>query len=199
MTNLIPFDFNNHSVRTIYKNDIVWFIAKDVCLALEYSHAPHALRVLDDDESDVHKTHIRSDNGTTQVRTVKIINESGLYHLCLKSRKPEAKKFRKWVTSEVLPQIRKTGGYAGWREYILPDDTQTEKVLELVKSGNFKSVIKDGVRYFYPLSHEEGTHKTDTPRETRRLPAPSDAYLYATLDIMEDQIRNIRKRHGGIK
>lgn len=79
---------------------------------LGYDHTPHATRLLDDDEADVHKVDSRSVNGVEQAREVSIINESGLYHLVLMSKKPEAKKFRKWVTEEVLPSIRKTGSYS---------------------------------------------------------------------------------------
>lgn len=77
-----------------------------------YDHTPHATRLLDDDEADVHKVDSRSVNGVEQAREVSIINESGLYNLVLMSKKPEAKKFRKWVTEEVLPSIRKTDSYS---------------------------------------------------------------------------------------
>lgn len=114
MTKLIPFDFNSHAVRTLNKSDSAWFVAKDICEALDYSHVPSAMRSLDDDEKGVHIAHTL---GGDQKMTV--ISESGLFHLILKSRKPEAKAFRKWVTSEVLPNIRKTGGYK-----VIPDITR---------------------------------------------------------------------------
>lgn len=103
---LTPFNFNQTAVRVINRNGEAWFIAKDVAAALGYSHVPHALRILDDDEKDVHIVDTRGGN-----QEMAIINESGVYALVLKSRKPEAKPFRKWVTSEVLPAIRKTGVY----------------------------------------------------------------------------------------
>jgi anti-repressor protein len=94
-------------VRVIEKDGEPWFVAKDICniLGLE---ARDSVRYLDDDEkSNVSSKHIGQNGG----RDPLVINESGLYSLILKSRKPEAKKFKKWITSEVLPTIRKTGGY----------------------------------------------------------------------------------------
>lgn len=84
-----------------------WFIASDVCRALELENVSRALERLDEDEVDDITT---SDTIDRQQQT-KIINESGLYSLIMTSRKPSAKKFKKWVTSEVLPSIRKTGSY----------------------------------------------------------------------------------------
>ena len=106
MQELISYTFKNNSIRTLIKNDSPWFVATDVAKALEYRDAPNAIRVLDDDEKD---THIMSTLKGDQELT--IINESGLYSLILRSRKPEAKAFQKFVTSEVLPSIRKTGAY----------------------------------------------------------------------------------------
>ncbi|MCP4594973.1 Bro-N domain-containing protein [Neptuniibacter sp.] len=83
-----------------------WFVAKDVCDILEYADPNVALKGLDDDEKLLHQI-----DGTGQRRKMLIINESGLYTLILRSNKPAAKPFRKWVTAEVLPAIRKTGSY----------------------------------------------------------------------------------------
>lgn len=83
-----------------------WFVAADVCNALNIGNVTDAVRRLDEDEK---LTSIVSRAG--QNREVNMVNESGLYNLIFQSRKPEAKAFRKWVTSEVLPSIRKTGRY----------------------------------------------------------------------------------------
>lgn len=100
-----------HAVRGLLRNAAPWFIASDVAAALGYRNAPDMVRMLDEDEADTHNVRIRSDNGVIQEREFSIINESGLYSCILKSRRPEARAFRKWVTSEVLPSIRKTGQY----------------------------------------------------------------------------------------
>lgn len=81
-----------------------WFVAKDVCAILGLSNPRTSLALLDEDEKGVHT--MDTPGGKQELTTV---NESGLYSLILRSRKPEAKAFRRWVTSEVLPSIRKHG------------------------------------------------------------------------------------------
>lgn len=94
------FNFNSNEVRTLEKDNQIWFVLSDVATALDFSHTPHATRMLDDDERSVHVVDTSSENGVEQKREVTIINESGLYSLILKSRKASAKVFKKWVTSE---------------------------------------------------------------------------------------------------
>ncbi len=126
MTNIQLFTFNQKEVRTIVKpNNSIWFVASDIAKQLEYRDASNLVRLLDNDEADTHNMSIRSENGTEQSREVSIINESGLYHAIFKSRKTEAKAFRKWVTSEVLPSIRKTGSY---------DTTQMQTLEQNIKT-----------------------------------------------------------------
>lgn len=98
------FTFTTQPVRVIVRDDEPWFVAADVISALDLDRK--ALDRLDDDEKGVSSIHTL---GGAQSMT--IINESGLYSLVLGSRKPEAKPFKKWVTSEVLPAIRKSGRY----------------------------------------------------------------------------------------
>lgn len=105
-TAITPFNFNDSEIRLIVRAGEPWFITADVARVLGYRDANNAGRVLDEDEKG---THVVSTPGGEQ--RVTIINESGLYALVLRSRKPEARKFAKWVTSEVLPAIRKTGKY----------------------------------------------------------------------------------------
>lgn len=111
MSNLIPFEFESHAVRVIERDGEPWFVLADVCRVLEIANSRDAAARLDDDEkADVGITDTSS-NGVAQRREMTIINESGLYSLVLTSRKPSAKRFKKWVTAEVLPSIRKTGSY----------------------------------------------------------------------------------------
>jgi len=105
-SNLLPLSFNGSTVRTVTIGDVQWWIAKDVCDILGLSDVNKAVSKLDDDEKLIRKLFVSGQN-----REVVIVNESGLYTLVLRSNKPEAKLFRKWVTSEVLPSIRKTGQY----------------------------------------------------------------------------------------
>lgn len=107
MSDLIPFLFENeHTVRVEEFDGEPWFVAHDLSKALEYRDAHSATRWLDEDEL---RTHIVCTNGKD--REMKLVNESGLYSLIVRSRKASAKRFKKWVTSEVLPSIRKTGRY----------------------------------------------------------------------------------------
>lgn len=105
---IIPFQYESQNVRIIKDEEgNPWWVAKDVCDILNIQQATRAVENLDEDE--VSKTHTLYTNGGPQ--TVITISESGLYALIIRSNKPEAKKFRKWITSEVLPSIRKTGTY----------------------------------------------------------------------------------------
>lgn len=95
-------------IRTVRKNNAPWFVAIDVCRALEISNNRDALTRLDDDE----KNTVALTDGTPGNPNVTIVNEPGLYALVLGSRKPEARAFKRWITHEVIPDIRKHGMYA---------------------------------------------------------------------------------------
>ena len=99
-------------IRTCQVNNQIMFVAKDVATALGYTNTQKAIRDHVDDEDKLTERFVLSG----QVRSVIIINESGLYSLILSSKLPQAKEFKRWVTSEVLPQIRKTGGYIPTRD-----------------------------------------------------------------------------------
>lgn len=103
------FDFKGASLRTLTDEaGEPWFVAKDVCDILELTNPAVALQSLDDDEkTNLSNSYVWSEPG----RRPLIISEPGLYRLVMRSRKPEAKEFQRWVTHEVLPAIRKTGGY----------------------------------------------------------------------------------------
>jgi len=103
---IIPFDFEEQAVRIIMQDDEPWFIAADVCRVLELGNTSQALTRLDEDEKGV-----TTNDTLGGAQRMSIINESGLYALVLTSRKEQAKRFRKWITSEVLPAIRRTGRY----------------------------------------------------------------------------------------
>lgn len=99
--------FNNEEfgkIRTVEIDNEVWFVASDICKSLEIANTTQAVQKLEADEKSM--LNIGLSGGATNC-----INEYGLYSLVLTSRKPEAKKFKHWVTHEVLPSIRKTGGY----------------------------------------------------------------------------------------
>lgn len=103
---LVKFEFEGRGVRTVVIEDEPWFVAKDVCEILGIVDPKSSVRNLDDDEKGVHTMPTPGGN-----QRIFIVSESGLYALIFKSRKENAKRFRRWVTGEVLPQIRKTGKY----------------------------------------------------------------------------------------
>ena len=105
MNELQVFKYSGKQVRTLLKDNQPWWVLKDVCDILGLTNPSVVADRLDDDERS------KFDLGRQGEAT--IINESGLYNVILRSDKPEAKPFRKWVTAEVLPTIRKTGGYVG--------------------------------------------------------------------------------------
>ncbi|EJF06836.1 prophage antirepressor [Thiovulum sp. ES] len=108
MNKILTNTFENTQIRVVMINNEPWFIAKDVFKVLgKSSKSGKDFEGLDEDERGVFKIHT---SGGMQETT--IVSESGLYFLVLKSRKPIAKPFQKWVTKEVLPQIRKTGSYS---------------------------------------------------------------------------------------
>lgn len=106
---LMEFKFNStdQAIRVEMVNKQPYFIAKDVCDALSLTDVSRTVERLDDDEKLTRVVLVSGQN-----RKMWLINESGLYNVIFQSRKPEAKAFRKWVTNEVLPSIRKTGGYS---------------------------------------------------------------------------------------
>lgn len=105
---IVTFNFNGNTLNVIEDdNGVPWFIAKQVSDILEYSDSHKMTVRLDEDE-----IANRRFGGLRNNREVVIINESGLYSAILGSNKPQAKAFKKWVTSEVLPEIRRTGGYS---------------------------------------------------------------------------------------
>ena len=112
---LSTFSFESNSIRTLAINNEPWFIAKDLCNTLKISNVSDALLKLDDDEkATIGLTDSQAGNGA---QSISIISESGMYTLILRCRDAVKKgsvphRFRKWVTSEVLPQIRKTGSYS---------------------------------------------------------------------------------------
>lgn len=122
------------SIRTVERNGEPWFVAADVCRALELSNPTVAVNRLEDDE--------RAKLNLGRQGDANCVNEPGLYTLVLSSRKPEAKLFKRWITHEVLPSIRKTGGYNTDKimqtmvEFMDQQQKFNESVIELLKRQN---------------------------------------------------------------
>ena len=105
---LIDLRFENFPIRIINRDGEPWFVLADVCRVLEITNVGNVSARLDDDEKD----DIRLTDAIGREQQTIIVNESGLWNVVLRSDKPAAKRFKKWLTSEVIPSIRKTGSYA---------------------------------------------------------------------------------------
>lgn len=132
MNNLKAFDFEGSSVRTVLKEGNPWWVAKDVCEVLGISKHRDAVEKLDADEREPIKVDTL---GGPQ--NMVCINESGLYTLIIRSNKPNAKKFRRWITHDVLPSIRKHGLYAV--DEVLANPDILIKALEELKAERLKN------------------------------------------------------------
>ena len=128
MNNIQIFKYENNDVRTVEMNGEPWFVGNDVAAALGYGKGKSLANAV--------TNHVDSeDKGVTELMTpggkqnVTIINESGLYSLILSSKLPTAKQFKRWVTSEVLPSIRKNGGYIAGQEQLSPEELMAKALL----------------------------------------------------------------------
>lgn len=129
------FDFKGAALRTLTDGaGEPWFVAKDVCNILGMSNPSMAVTALDKDEvAQIDpKDYLGSENRSNQA--VNIVSEPGLYKLIMRSRKPEAKEFQRWVTHEVLPQIRRTGGYIPASDTDSDEDIMARAVLVAQKT-----------------------------------------------------------------
>ena len=115
-------------VRTLNIDGEPWFVASDVCKALDID--PTSTRRLDDDE----KNTLRLTQGIPGNPNVTVVNEPGLYTLVLGSRKPEAKAFKRWITHEVIPSIRKHGGYVAGQEHMSDEELMAKALLMAQKT-----------------------------------------------------------------
>lgn len=137
------FTYNNQELFTTTINDETWWVASDVCKVLDIINVSQAVKNLDEDEKGIYNTYTLGGN-----QSALCVNESGLYHLIFTSRKEEAQRFRKWVTTEVLPSIRKTGGY---------NSNQNDRIAQLEQSVNMliETIKHPAQRQIDPLDLEE--------------------------------------------
>ncbi|MBK7821959.1 MAG: Bro-N domain-containing protein [Tessaracoccus sp.] len=108
MNSITPFQFEDHQVRVVEINGEPWFVLADLCKVLDLAKPSRVARCGIAD--DMRGAHLMSTPGGSQEMT--IVSEAGMYEVVIRSDKPEAVTFRRWITAEVLPQIRRTGAYA---------------------------------------------------------------------------------------
>lgn len=160
------FNFNQNQIQVINKDGEAWFVASEIAAMFGYRDAANLTRILDDDEKGTHNV---STLGGKQ--DVSVINESGFYHAAFKSRKAEVKPFRKWVTAEVLPAIRKTGGYQVGQKTTTDDRTGLRQAVAAL-------VGRKGINYSsaYSMIHQRFNVEAIEDIPAEKLP---EAVAYA--------------------
>lgn len=176
---VFQFPATGQQIRMVLRGDEPWFIGRDACSVLALAKPENSLALLDEDEKD---THTVGTPGGPQVVT--LINESGLYSLILRSRKKEAKVFKRWITHEVLPAIRKTGSYGLTPATpALPDMRTPEGRLAVAE------MLADGARREMAIGIERDQAKAVATERGRQLAIAGpkadyvDAFVSATNDL----------------
>ncbi|KAF0445377.1 phage antirepressor, partial [Pediococcus acidilactici] len=149
MNELQNFNFEGNEVRTVLINDEPYFVGKDIADILGYSNTSKAIRDHVDEEDKLTERIVLSG----QNREVITINESGMYSLVLSSKLPNAKKFKRWVTNEVLPSIRKHGAYMTdekIEEALLNPDTIISLATQLKEEREGRLIAEQQVKEFQP-------------------------------------------------
>jgi len=159
MSDVIAFSFENNKVRTLGTPETPLFIAADVCAALKHSNPRQALRDNVDPEDQI-KVEIETNGGR---QTVNAVNESGLYALIFGSKLDTAKRFKRWVTSEVLPAIRRTGRYETAQSAQISTSEQYEirkaiKARAKNSSVHYQTVYNALYDYFKIASYKDLRH-----------------------------------------
>ena len=146
------FEFNSNQVRVIILDNQPWVVAMDVAKILDYADPSKMLNLVDDEDKRIENPH-KLDNAkmaetfNSNTFKVSLINESGVYACIFGSTKPEAKAFKKWVTSELLPTIRKTGSYSTNQQKQLPSRDAIEYIEATEKLNNMEdSILKNLLR-----------------------------------------------------
>lgn len=186
MSNITNFNFNGADVRTIQIDGEPWFVAADIARVLEYREAKDMTRNLDDDEKGRHLVPTLGG-----IQEMVVVNESGMYSATLRSDKQQAKAFKRWVTSEVLPAIRKTG------RYVAPKPAAGPELLPVdlhAQTTALKAILADDdLKRLAPLVWQEICDGAQNAMRRAMgsalaLPAPDAPKL---LDVVE-----IAKAHG---
>lgn len=183
--------FNNEEfgeIRTVMIDNEPWFVAADVCRVLEIKNNRDAISRLDEDERGVVLTDTLG--GKQELTTV---NEPGLYVLVLGSRKPEAKAFKRWITHDVIPQIRKTGGYHLPQTYPEALRALADQAEEMERLALENKEMQPKAEYFDALVERNLlTNFRDTAKELGIKPKKFIAFLMDHRYIYRDYYGNIK-------
>lgn len=173
-------------VRTVLRNGEPWFVAADVCRVLDHSNVSMALERLDEDE--------RAKLNLGRQGKANIVNEFGLYALVLGSRKPEAKAFKRWITHEVLPSIRKTGGYQSdaaqqkMAEQMAQMATQMQAMMQMLREQASNAALFTAI---------QAQQITEVEREYIRGRSNKTLELYRCVTMLQEEMQRAgyRKQH----
>jgi len=149
MCKLQIFNYENHKVRTTVKDGEIWWVLKDICKVLAIKNSKNVSSRLDENEKAEVCLADPSSSGVLQRRHFKVINEPGLYKVILRSDKPEANKFKNWITHEVLPSIRRHGAYISsgkLEELMQSPDTWVKLIRTLQQERREKAMLKDKIK-----------------------------------------------------
>ena len=155
MTNEIAKVFSSErfsSVRVVMVNGEPWFVGKDICDALDIGNSRQAMARIDDDE----KSGVILNDGS-QGRNMGVVNEYGVYSLIMTSRKPEAREFKRWITHEVLPNIRKTGSYGIPQTYAAALQLAADQALMIEQQKLELTAAKPKVDFYDQVRESEHT------------------------------------------
>ena len=189
MTKLAVFSFGNHEIRTVTdEHGGTWFVANDICAALELGNARQALETHVDDE-DVQQMDTLTSGGKQLTNHV---NESGLYTLIFGSRKESAKRFKRWVTSEVLPAIRKDGYYVA--------NAAKPPAQERIPTNNLHRTqwydcpprsIEEDIRKVEALAQFAGLSRSDKMILLVRTVRQHDEYFASIVALASDRVKGL--------
>lgn len=171
------FNYQGAQIRTVTKDGEIWFVAKDVCDALGILDARKSVNLLDEDE----RNSIPVIDSLGRNQETLIINEPGLYSLILKSRKPEAKAFKRWITHEVLPSIRQTGQYQNpYQTQFQPWADQAGQHLFFAKQLASLTGVKEGIAFASAIEEAERETGRSLDAYKKLLPAVNHVTGYLT-------------------
>lgn len=196
------FNYQDQEVRTVIQDGQPWFVAKDVAEILGYANTKDAISSHVDEED---KTIIqRSEMTTFEIpnRGLTVINESGLYSLILSSKMPDAKKFKRWVTSEILPTIRQTGQYG--EPKVLTEREGQIHSLELLldnlkRSAEMEQQINKHEKKILELNTKVDEQITIDHGEQRRIQKAVATRIYSFTDDKNERNRLFKELYREIK
>lgn len=198
MSNMILFQKPEFGrIRCFVIDNEPWFVAKDVCLCLELSNVSEALSRIDDDERSTLRI---SDSAGGPERN--LVNEYGLYNLTLGSRKPEARQFKRWITHEVIPSIRKTGCYNSGGGMAQMSDGELIARALVAANSTIERIEKEreAERKVLQLQIDQTTHERDEAiRKRSYISSTREATIMGRLGLETRRVDRLEKENGELK